>query len=103
MKAFVVSEIDGEGVCSIVFHESAGKAKYYAMQNCEWFDCAEFTDLQVRREPKADEHATDEPSVLDFCGNAEVHHKLGWTCLTVGDCNKTAKECLFKKEWEVRE
>lgn len=98
MKAFSVQcELD-DCYGAIVFHESAGKARYFAMQNVEYFECYEddFKDFTVKREPRADLLATDKPSVLDYCENSDFFHSIGWECYTRFDCNKD--DCKFKSE-----
>ena len=95
MKAFSVQDNSGEGYGLIVFHETAGKARYFAMQT-EWFEDSEFCDLSVTREPKADCFSTELPSAFDFCSNAEFFHSIGWVCFTSGDCDSYS--CPFKKD-----
>lgn len=96
MKAYSVQDETGECYGAIVFHESASKARYFAMNNVEYFEDHEFSDFTVRREPKADVFATDQPSVLNFCDNAEFFHSLGWTCHVTGECDIYV--CPFKKD-----
>lgn len=83
-KAFAVSNSE---IGIIIFHESAGKAKSYALHQCEWFECDEFIDLSAYRVPSVDKHATNLPSELDFCKNSDIYHEIGWVCFTSGDCD----------------
>ena len=93
MKAFNVQNNEG-GV--IVFHETAGKAKYLAVRCNDWFSFDEYIDVSAKREKKADYLANDKPYCLDFCGNADVYQKLGWTCYSYYECESDS--CKFKKE-----
>ena len=93
MKAYAVSNDEG-GV--IVFHESAGKAKQYALHRCEWFESNEFIELSAHRVPAADKYASEFPRELGFCEHSDIYHALGWVCFYSGDCDSYS--CQFKKD-----
>lgn len=96
MKAYHIQEIAGEGMGAIVFHESPGKARAFALSTVEWFEWCEWLDLSVKREKRADKFSTEDPSVMDFCSNADFFHSIDWTCYSSGDCDSYS--CPFKKD-----
>jgi len=93
MKAFAISNDEG-GV--IVFHESAGKAKQYALRQCEWFENDEFICLSAYRVPAADKYVSEFPKELGFCEYSDVYHAIGWVCYATGECDSYS--CQFKKD-----
>jgi hypothetical protein len=99
MKAYQVMDIEGEGMGAIVFHETPGKAKAFALSSVEWFEQCEWLDLLVTREKRADKFATKDPSVLDFCSNADFFHSIDWVCFSSGYCDSYS--CPFKKDEDV--
>lgn len=81
MKAWSAIE-DYEGYEVIIFAETAGKAKAIAM-TCSLFENCKFTEIKVRRCPKADKAYRGE-EFLDFANNETdtlfAVTELGWYC-----------------------
>ena len=96
MKAYHVQENSGECIAAIVFQDTPGKARSYALSAVDWFECCEWLDLNVKREKRADKFATKYPSVLDFCSNADFFHSIDWICFSTGECDSYS--CPFKKD-----
>lgn len=83
MKAWTVSDNDGEYGEVIVFAETSGKARAYALAHMENFDDCGWTDLRVKRFPEYDEYYNNAP-VVDFWHDDEHRVRLvrdfGWYC-----------------------
>lgn len=96
MKAFVV-EVPDYGV--IVFHETANKARVFAMYRDEAFEGWEYVDVCAKREPRADHLAKTDPYILNFCDNVQFYKSLGnWQCMCPEYCGK---ECVMKEDGEL--
>ena len=99
MKAYKVSDGDeyGDELGCIVFHETANKARYFALMTYDGFDFsyAEYRNLTAKRVPEVDHLATAEPSILDWCKNSDTFESLGWFCRSEGDCDD--RDCAFKR------
>ena len=65
MKAFVCSQ-DYEPCSTVVFAETASKARYIAMTSGTLGDDLEFRDVTVRRVPELD-HCYDGRKEMDWC------------------------------------
>jgi len=97
LKAYNV-RIDEIGM--IVFHETLGKAKSFALASNECYEDSEYIELTAKREPKADVKAGPDPSILEFCENADFYAYLGWYCYSIDCCDK--KECpMMEKAAEL--
>lgn len=87
LKAFVVQAPKTHlgNLSELVFAETAGRARHLALKYSNWFSYSDlsYTDLTVKREPKADDWAhlnNHREGVLDF---EEKHSQLfkgvlGW-------------------------
>lgn len=90
--------------CTIVFAEDRGKAKVAAMAS----DCcenAEYIDIRVRREPKADKlyKGAREIDWYDDETRLELVKNQGWKCLeTSWEC-KTCVAKEFCSQWEDKD
>ena len=84
LKAF---EINNKRSYIIVFHETRGKAKAWAIENIFYFDENTFLDLFARRVPKADEHAPLNPGWLLRCEHAKIYKELGYACKDKVPCD----------------
>lgn len=65
MKAWLVRE-KGEFCAEVVFAETRGKARAFALHYCDCCDGANFTDIEVRREPNADKYYKEGKWHLDW-------------------------------------
>ena len=92
-----------ENYMTIVFAENAREAKKIAA-TCEVCENAQWVDIRVKREPKADPlyKGRDEADWYDMETRLALVRDLGWACVdTDGDCD----DCPGKKycrnwEWE---
>ena len=82
MKAWIVSDNSGECGSIIVFAETRGKAKHYALRQDE-FDGCEYTDLWARRFKDFDNkyHGHAEADWYDPETRITLVRDYGWTCI----------------------
>ena len=66
MKAYEIRDMFDGLFTSVVFAETAGKAKIYALKNCEFFEDCEFIDLEVHRNSQLDKYYKDGKRVMDW-------------------------------------
>ena len=82
---------------TIIFATSYGQAKTAAIHT-DQFDDDRYIDLRARIDHRFDEYAKGKRNgqEFDFCGNADIFHKVGGYCVEPGYCDKTG--CIFKHE-----
>ena len=101
IKAYKAFEVDGY-YSTIVFAESAGKAKAIAMDS-DCLEGIEWVNIRVKREPMAD-FLYNGYSEIDWDDDGTrliLVRDMGWSCLEAGDeCNRcVAKEyCRIPEE-----
>ena len=100
MNCYAVSN---EDTCEIVFAETAGKAKAFAIGLCENLDGEEFTDVRATRLPFCDHLDTGEMKQLDWCTNAALFSSKGWLCHSTGSCYETYCPFLVEERKELGE
>lgn len=103
IKAYYVHEAD-ENYATIVFAESAGKAKVCA-QNTDTCEDVDFLDIRVCRLPEADKLYKGK-SEIDWYDNETrliMVKDFGWACLDTGwECDScVAKQYCSRFEEEV--
>ena len=105
-KAWVCSA-DWEGYVAIVFAETAGKARYHAMQYELLGDGLDFRDITVYRERKMDAHYRGVPE-MDWDNEQDrmaMVQELGFSCdddaFDPDDCKKcpAAELCDKYQDW----
>lgn len=98
MKAWTVTDNNGECGTSIVFAETRGKARSYALQWIDTFEDCEWTDLRVRRFPEYDQYYNGKENVdfwLDDEHRVRLVRDFGWSCFEVFEY--LCKDCPAKQ------
>ena len=118
MKAWLVREKD-ETFADVVFAETRGKARALA-RHFDCFEDAKFTDIEVRREPKADkyfkegkvhldwENPKDRIALVKECGFVCDYDYLEWedceTCSAKKYCDRCRDHLIEEgADYEQRE
>lgn len=100
MKAWTVSDKDGEYGTVIVYAETQGKARQAVLYS-DPFDFCEWTDLRVLRFKAYDQYYTGE-AVPDFWHDDEHRIRLvkdyGWSCFEAFE--SYCKDCPARKYCE---
>lgn len=103
MKAYTAHDAHGCGSgYTIVFAENAGRAK--ALATCSRsLEGADFIDIRVRREPKADKLYKGKPEInwWDDETRLVLVRDLGWQC---EEASEACTECVAREfcgEWEA--
>lgn len=102
MKAYKVYCLGGEGA-TIVFADTANRAKSIA-KTCDCCEDAAWTDIRVRREPKADSLYVGKMEI-DWCDQEQrtvLVRDLGWACL---EPSRECDDCAARTwcEWHQNE
>ena len=86
MKAWTVTDNNGDYGTSIVFAETRGKARSYALQWIDTFEDCKWTDLKVKRFPEYDQYYDGRTEVnfwLDDEHRVRLVRDFGWSCFEV--------------------
>lgn len=100
MKAYDIrNKYDGV-ITEVIFAETAGKAKSYALAHCEYFEGCCFCDLDASRNPQIDKYYTDGKLKMDWFNQKdrlalvkECGFECDDECFDSGECEK----CIAKK------
>ena len=95
MKAWVVSDKNGDYGCRIVFAETRGKAHAYALKWLDDFDCCEWSDLRVRRFMEWDSHYKGIQETDWNEDRLELVRDFGWHCFEY--LEEWCKDCEAKQ------
>ena len=93
MKCYNVSTEDFN---EIVFAETPGKAKVFALDLGDALAGEYFIDLKARRLPFCDHLDTGEMKQVDWCSNAKLFCEAGWVYYSMDGCGETF--CPFQVE-----
>lgn len=67
MKAYDIRNKYDGFIVEVIFAETAGKAKSYALQYCESCEESDFCDLNAKRNPQIDKYYTGGKRKMDWC------------------------------------
>ena len=100
MKAYDIRNKYDGFIVEVIFAETAGKAKSYALQYCESCEESDFCDLNAKRNPQIDKYYTGGKRKMDWC-NQKDRLALVKECDFVCDdeCfdSKECEKCIAKK------
>ena len=100
MKAYTVRDKNDGFVIEVIFAETAGKAKSYALTYCEYFEYCCFCDLDVRRTPQIDKYYTDGKRKMDWLNQKDrlaLVKECGFMCDDECFDIRTCEKCIAKE------